>query len=53
MRQNLSSYFLDGLFSLKDIDCIENIRGYSLMGGIDIKNLIDPASWFFNLQTLL
>ncbi len=35
--KNLSSYFLDGLFSLKDIDCIENIRGYGLMGGIDIK----------------
>ena len=24
--KSLSSYFLDGLFSLKDIDCIENIR---------------------------
>ena len=35
--KNLSSYFLDGLFSLKDIDCVENIRGYGLMGGIDIK----------------
>ena len=34
--KNLSSYFLDGLFSLKDIDCVENIRGYGLMGGIDI-----------------
>ena len=35
--KNLSPYFLDGLFSLKDIDCIENIRGYGLMGGVDIK----------------
>ncbi len=35
--ENMSSYFLDGLFSLKDIDSIENIRGFGMMGGIDIK----------------
>jgi beta-alanine--pyruvate transaminase len=28
---------LDGLFSLKDLDCISNIRGYGMMGGIDMK----------------
>ena len=33
----MSPYFLDGLFSLKDIDVIANIRGYGMMGGIDIK----------------
>ena len=41
--KNLSSYFLDGLFSLKDIDCIENIRGYGMMGGIDIKKSERPG----------
>ena len=41
--KNLSSYFLDGLFSLKDIDCVENIRGYGLMGGIDIKKTDRPG----------
>ena len=41
--KNLSSYFLDGLFSLKDIDCIENIRGYGMMGGIDIKKSDRPG----------
>jgi len=41
--KNLSSYFLDKLFSLKDIDCIENIRGYGLMGGIDIKKSDRPG----------
>ena len=41
--KNLSSYFLDGLFSLKDIDCVENIRGYGLMGGIDIKKSDKPG----------
>ena len=33
----MSSYFLDGLFSLKDIDIIESIRGYGMLGGIDIQ----------------
>ncbi len=41
--KNLSSYFLDGLFSLKDIEHIENIRGYGLMGGIDIKKSDRPG----------
>jgi len=35
--KELSPYFLDSLFSLKDLDCIENIRGYGMMGGIDMK----------------
>ena len=34
--QDMSPYFLDGLFSLKDIDVISSIRGYGMMGGIDI-----------------
>jgi len=35
--KELSPYFQKGLFSLKDIDVIDNIRGYGMMGGIDIK----------------
>jgi beta-alanine--pyruvate transaminase len=35
--KKLSPYFLDGLFSLKDLDCISDIRGYGMMGGIDMK----------------
>ena len=34
--KDMSPYFLDGLFSLKDIDVITDIRGYGMMGGIDI-----------------
>ena len=49
--KNLSSYFLDGLFSLKDIDCIENIRGYGLMGGIDIKKSERPGKAGFQVYT--
>ena len=33
----MSSYFQEGLFSLKDIDIVDNIRGYGMMGGIDLK----------------
>jgi len=47
--KNLSSYFLDGLFSLKDIDCVENIRGYGLMGGIDIKMSEKPGKAGFSV----
>ena len=35
--KNLAPYFQEGLFSLKDIDVVDNIRGYGMMGGIDIK----------------
>ena len=33
----LAPYFQEGLFSLRDIDVVDNIRGYGMMGGIDIK----------------
>tara|TARA_Y100000590_G_scaffold353160_1_gene405970 strand:- start:3251 stop:4591 length:1341 start_codon:yes stop_codon:yes gene_type:complete len=35
--KEMSPYFLDSLFSLKDIDGIADIRGYGMMGGIDIN----------------
>jgi len=41
--KKLSPYFLDGLFSLKDLDCISDIRGYGMMGGIDIKPMDRPG----------
>ena len=41
--KDMSLYFLDGLFSLKDIDVVDNIRGYGMMGGIDIKLNIKPG----------
>ena len=48
--KNMSPYFLDGLFSLKDIDIITDIRGYGMLGGIDIKfdeRLGKYAFWFW------
>ena len=35
--KEMSPYFLDGIFSLKDLGVIDNIRGYGMMAGIDIK----------------
>ena len=35
--KEMSPYFQEGLMSLKDLDIVENIRGYGMMGGIDIK----------------
>tara|TARA_Y100000590_G_scaffold363890_1_gene421844 strand:- start:1235 stop:2035 length:801 start_codon:yes stop_codon:yes gene_type:complete len=35
--KKMSPYFLEGLFSLKDLGVVDNIRGYGMMGGIDIK----------------
>ncbi|PPR47707.1 MAG: Beta-alanine--pyruvate aminotransferase [Alphaproteobacteria bacterium MarineAlpha5_Bin9] len=35
--KDMSPYFLDNLFSLKDLDIITDIRGYGMMGGIDIR----------------
>jgi len=35
--KEMSPYFLDGLFSLKDLGAVDNIRGYGMMGGIDMK----------------
>ena len=35
--KEMSPYFLDSIFSLKDLDGVDNIRGYGMMAGIDIK----------------
>ncbi len=35
--KEMSSYFLEGIFSLKDLEGIDNIRGYGMMAGIDMK----------------
>ena len=35
--KEMSPYFQEGLHSLRDLECIESIRGYGMMGGIDIK----------------
>jgi beta-alanine--pyruvate transaminase len=39
----LSEYFLDGLFSLKDMDCVRDIRGLGLIGAIELKSKGAPG----------
>ncbi len=33
----MSAYFLEGLFSLKGIPVVTDIRGYGMMGGVDVS----------------
>ena len=35
--KEMSPYFLDGIFSLKDLADIDNIRAYGMLAGIDMK----------------
>ena len=41
--KELSPYFQDGLHSLKDLKEIVSIRGYGMMGGIDMKMKVKPG----------
>jgi len=47
--KEMSPYFQKGLFSLKDLDCVENIRGHGMMGGIDIKMKDKPGKAGFQV----
>ena len=41
--KEMSPYFQDGLHTLKDLDVVTGIRGYGMMGGIDIKMKDKPG----------
>ncbi len=41
---NMSDYFLDGLFSLQDLDCIKDIRGIGLLGAVELKPKSNPGA---------
>jgi len=47
--KELSPYFLDGLFSLKDLNSVTGIRGYGMMGGIDIQMKDKPGKAGFQV----
>jgi len=47
--KEMSPYFQDALHSLKDLDCIESIRGYGMMGGIDIRTKDKPGKAGFQI----
>lgn len=40
----LSDYFLDAVWSLKDLDIVTDIRGYGLLAGIDIAPSTAPGA---------
>ena len=40
----LSEYFLDGLFDLGDMDCIKDIRGFGLLGGVELHSKGNPGA---------
>ena len=41
--KDLVPYYQEAIFSLKDLDAVDNIRGYGLMAGIDMKMDQKPA----------
>lgn len=41
---DLSEYFLDGLFDLKDLDCVRDIRGFGLLGAVELKPKGGPGA---------
>ena len=47
--KEISPYFQEALYSLKDLDCVENIRGYGLLGGVDIKTKDKPGKAGFQV----
>jgi beta-alanine--pyruvate transaminase len=47
--KEISPYFQEALHSLKDLECVENIRGYGLLGGVDIKKKDRPGKAGFQV----
>ena len=47
--KNISGYFQDAMHSLKDLKNVESIRGYGLLGGIDIKMREKPGKAGFEV----
>jgi beta-alanine--pyruvate transaminase len=49
----MSAYFLEGLFSLKGIPAVTDIRGYGMMGGVDVAMMGTPGKAGHILQKKL
>jgi len=47
--KEMSPYFQNGLHSLRDLECIESIRSYGMLGGIDIKMKDKPGKAGFQV----
>lgn len=51
--QQMSAYFLDALFSLRDVAVVQDIRGYGMLGGIDLAPAERPGRRGHELQKRL
>lgn len=51
--KELSDYFLDGLFSLKDISIVTDIRGFGMLGGVDVESDGQPGHRGLQVQKAL
>ena len=49
----LSDYFLDAIYDLRDLDVITDIRGYGLMAGLDVRQGKVPGAHGAELQKKL
>ena len=49
----MSAYFLDQLFSLKDMPIVTDIRGYGMLGGFDVAPMGGPGKRGYLLQKRL
>ena len=49
----LSPYFLDGIFSLKDVPAVADLRGYGMFAAIDVQPKGTPGSRGHTLQKKL
>jgi len=47
--KEISPYFQEALHSLSDLECVENIRSYGLLGGIDINKKDKPGKAGFQV----
>lgn len=50
---SLSDYFLDGIFSLRDVGAVTDIRGYGMMAGIDLAPDGTPGNRGYDAQKRL
>ena len=49
----MSAYFLDQLFSLKDMPIVTDVRGYGMLGGFDVAPMGGPGKRGYMLQKRL
>ena len=49
----MSAYFLDQLFSLRDVPVVGDIRGYGMLGGFDVAPMGTPGERGYLLQKRL